>query len=147
MDFARAEAKGLFRDCLREKGTLPASNRAANAALPDFGAIDTDGDGRISAAEHAAAAKKMFQAMDQNRDGRVSAAEMGAAQKAISGLQRQRLSSADKIRAVDPDGDGVLTTAEHEAASRTMFARMDANRDGFLTKEEWSAGHAALAKK
>lgn len=121
----------------------------AHAALSDFEAMDADGDGRISAAEHAAGAKKMFQAMDQNRDMRVTAAEMSAAQKAISGVQgiHRRVSSADKIKTVDANGDGILSEAEHDAATRVMFAKMDANRDGFLTKDEWRAGHAALAKK
>jgi hypothetical protein len=122
---------------------------AAHGALSDFGAMDADGDGRISAAEHAAGAKKMFHAMDQNRDMRVTEAEMSAAQKAISGVQgiHRRVSSADKLKAVDANGDGVLSEAEHDAATRVMFSKMDTNRDGFLTKDEWRAGHAALAKK
>jgi EF hand len=28
-----------------------------------------------------------------------------------------------------------------------MFRKMDANKDGYLSKDEWSAGHAALMKK
>ena len=40
------------------------------------------------------------------------------------------MSAAEKIKVVDGNGDGVLTAAEHEAASKKMFQKMDANRDG-----------------
>jgi hypothetical protein len=32
-------------------------------------------------------------------------------------------------------------------ASKAIFTKMDANKDGPLSRDEWSAGHAALAKK
>jgi hypothetical protein len=43
--------------------------------------IDTNGDGAISAEEHAAGAQSMFSRMDTNRDGQLSAAEMQAGHK------------------------------------------------------------------
>ena len=46
-----------------------------------FKQMDTDGDGRISAAEHAAGAQKMFAKMDSNHDGGITAAEMEAGHK------------------------------------------------------------------
>jgi len=48
---------------------------------------------------------------------------------------------------VDRDGDGVLTASEHDAASKEVFRKMDADRDGYLSREEWTAGHAALMNK
>ena len=50
------------------------------AGKPDaeFAAMDTNKDGKVSAEEHAAAAKKMFDMMDANRDCKVTAAEMNA---------------------------------------------------------------------
>ena len=57
------------------------------------------------------------------------------------------MSAAAKIKVVDKDGDGVLPASEHEAGARAMFGKMDANRDGYLSKAEWDAGHAALNKK
>jgi Ca2+-binding EF-hand superfamily protein len=123
---------------------------AAFAAPPSqFEGMDANRDGRIAAAEHAAAAKKMFQAMDTNRDGKVTAAEMDAAQQTITGRkpQAQGMSSAEKIKVVDRDGDGTLSAAEHEQGSKGMFEKMDKNRDGYLSKQEFDAGHAALTKK
>ena len=119
------------------------------AAVTEFKAMDTNGDGKVTREEHAAGARSMFQKMDANRDGKVTASEMEAAQRAIAGSDAapDSLSAADKIKAVDQDGDGVLTAAEHANASRTMFDKMDANRDGVLTPEEMAAGHAAMLKK
>lgn len=48
-------------------------------AMHDMHAMmDADGDGAISAAEHAAGAQKMFQMADANGDGSISADEMQA---------------------------------------------------------------------
>jgi hypothetical protein len=57
------------------------------------------------------------------------------------------MSAAEKIKALDIDGDGVLMAAEHAAGSQAMFERMDTNHDGYLDQAEWTAGHAALMKQ
>ena len=121
----------------------------AKPALAEFDGVDANRDGRISAAEHAAAAKKMFRAMDANRDGTVTAAEMDAAYGKVTGNKAEQsgMSGTDKIKVVDRDGDGVLTASEHDAASKEVFRKMDADRDGYLSREEWTAGHAALMNK
>jgi len=80
-------------------------------------AMDANGDGRISRAEHAAGARKMFDKMDANHDGIVTAAEMDAASEAKADRAgTDQLSSAEKIKAIDIDGDGQLTAAEHARA-------------------------------
>ena len=113
----------------------------AIAAPSDFAAMDADRDGRVSAREHAAAAAKMFKTMDADGDGKVTAAEMDAASPGGG------LSAAEKIKVVDSDRDGVLTAKEHVRASRTMFLRMDKDKDGSLSEAEFDAGHAMLKKK
>jgi hypothetical protein len=57
------------------------------------------------------------------------------------------MSSAEKIAAVDADKDGVLTAAEHEAASKMMFSQMDADHDGTVTAAEMKAGHEKMMSK
>jgi len=123
--------------------------------------MDTDQDGSISATEHAAGAKKMFDKMDADRDGIVTAQEMGASHKdmptaqsdheaASSRQPEPRTSDASgkpvksasaKIKAIDTDGDGAITAAEHEAGSKKMFGKMDKDQNGRLTAAEVQAGH------
>ncbi|MGW8393975.1 EF-hand domain-containing protein [Pseudoduganella sp. HUAS MS19] len=114
-----------------------------------FTSMDADRDGKVSAAEHAAGAKAMFGKMDANRDGKVTAAEMTAAHTAVTGhtARTSDMPAADKIKAVDSDGDGLLSADEHAKGSASMLAKMDTDKNGFLSKEEMAAGHAAMLKK
>ena len=120
-----------------------------NPVEKEFTMMDTDKDGKVSAAEHAAGAKAMFEKMDANKDGKVTADEMTASHEAVTGAKAKKgdMSSADKIKMVDGNGDGVLTAEEHAKASADMFAKMDTDKDGFLSKKEMAAGHASMMKK
>jgi Ca2+-binding EF-hand superfamily protein len=125
-------------------GLVFASGASANEDKMQM--MDTNKDGMISATEHAAGARQMFQKMDANGDGKVTAEEMDAAHKQVSssGTDGKGMSAADKIKTIDTDNDGVITAAEHEAGSRTMFTRMDTNGDGSLTSAEMQAGHEKM---
>jgi Ca2+-binding EF-hand superfamily protein len=120
--------------------------------------MDTDGDGSISSTEHAAGAKKMFGKMDADGDGIVTAQEMGAAHKDMPTAQNDESSrqptpgtsdaqgrplknESAKIKAIDTDGDGAITAAEHEAGSKKMFGKMDKDHNGKLSAAEIQAGH------
>lgn len=114
--------------------------------------MDTNRDGKVSAAEHAAGAQQMFKAMDANRDNRVTAEEMDATNKdwktdaksADASHHKGAMSSADKIKAIDTDGDGVLTAQEHATGSKAMFTKMDMDKDGVVTAPEIKAGHGQM---
>lgn len=109
--------------------------------------MDTNGDGMVSAAEHAAGAKAMFTKLDTDGDGQVTAAEMDAAHKGMAGGKgMHEMSSAEKIKAIDTDGDGRLSAAEHAAGSEAMFAKGDANHDGSLDAAEMQAARAGMMK-
>lgn len=117
---------------------------AANAVAPTESPIaglmrllDRNGDGRISQQEHAAGASRTFDAMDADGDGTVTAAEMDATRRGLYGADRT--AAAGEIATVDGNGDGVLTAAEHTTATRVMFDRIDADRDGALTAQELEA--------
>lgn len=120
-----------------------------NPAAALFKAMDADGDGKVSPDEHKKGARRMFEAMDVNRDDVVTAEEMSAAHQTITGRRSTRadMSSAEKIKAVDTDGDGRLTGEEHAAGSKKMFDMMDGDRDGYLSEPEIEAGHAKMMKK
>lgn len=123
----------------------------AKAGGPDmFQMMDTNGDGKISPAEHAAGSKMMFQKMDANGDGKVTAAEMGTFHDKMMAGQKAKpmgMSSADKIKVMDTNGDGVLSGDEHAAGAKVMFDKMDTDKDGYLTKAELEAGHAKMMSK
>src|SRR4030095_11580227 len=101
-----------------------------------FERMDTNGDGKISADEHATGAKDMFDRMDADKDGKVTASEMTAAHERVTGNKAKRtdMTAADKIKKGDTDGDGILSPDEHTAGARSMFDKMDTDKDGFLTK-------------
>jgi Ca2+-binding EF-hand superfamily protein len=135
-------------------GLIAAGGFAALPALANdkggdfFKTMDTDGDGKISAEEHAAGAKKMFDKMDADKDGKVTAAEMDAYHQQMTGKKagQTEMSAAEKIKVMDTNGDGTLTEAEYEAGAKTMFDKMDTNRDGSLSKAEMEAGHKMMKK-
>jgi Ca2+-binding EF-hand superfamily protein len=127
---------------------VPPDARAEKSSN-QFQMMDSNGDGKVSADEHAAGAKKMFQTMDANKDGKVTAAEMDAAHEQIAGKKAHKadMSAADKIKVIDTNHDGILSAEEHAAGSKTMFEKMDTDKDGFLTKAELEAGHAKMMSK
>ena len=57
------------------------------------------------------------------------------------------MSSADKIKVVDSNGDGLLAKAEHVAGTGAMFDTMDVDRSGTLSEAEFDAGHKAMLGK
>lgn len=131
---------------------LAAATSAAAAgtetAEAEILAMDKNGDGTLTAAEHAVGARAMFTAMDGDQDGRVTGAEMDAYAKHRSVREDRAVPAADKIRKVDGNGDGVLTEDEHQAASLKMFQEMDTDHSGTLDKAELAVGHAKhLVKK
>jgi hypothetical protein len=54
------------------------------------------------------------------------------------------MTSKDKIKTMDANGDGVLGADEYTVAVKVKFTEMDANKDGAVTKAEMQA---ALARK
>src|SRR5688500_10965891 len=74
-----------------------------------------------------------FRSMDINDDNRLSPQEQLAA------LRRM-------IELLKPLREN-LSAAEHAAAIRLMFERMDTNKDGIVSRVEFMAGHARMLTK
>lgn len=93
---------------------------------------DSDGDGRISAAEAQARRAQQFARIDANGDG-VLAPDERAAKTARRGDRSDRL---------DADRDGQVTLADYTRPTLARFARMDADGDGYLTLAELGAARS-----
>ncbi|HJW46277.1 MAG TPA: hypothetical protein VJ484_07275 [Lysobacter sp.] len=104
--------------------------------------MDTNGDGMVSATEHAAGSSAKFHAMDANQDGNVSAAEVDAHHKASG---KAAMASGDWVKKQDTNGDGMISSSEHVANAESRFAKLDANSDGNLTEPELAAARTAMA--
>lgn len=146
-------------------GVAVVTAAGAAAAQPWMGRggqnADADGDGRISQAEFVAARTAAFARMDADGDGRVTAEEAQAARAAARAEMLSR-----RFARLDVDGDGMISRAEFEAGHQggqcgfhrrgpgreasgegftreqvearaaAMFARMDADGDGYVTSDD-----------
>lgn len=95
-------------------------------------ALDTDHDGKLSAAEIANAPRALL-TLDLNGDGQLTPDE-------IQPRPQNAGASADELvkqmMSFDRNGDGVLTPEELPARMQSMFTRGDVNHDGKLTADE-----------
>jgi Ca2+-binding EF-hand superfamily protein len=112
--------------------------------------MDTNGDGKVTATEHADGCRQMFTKMDSNQDGRVTAAEMDAAHPMMKHHKDRDATTArnedghDKENAADKSYDqNAKMRGGKMMSSSEKIAMMDTNGDKQLTAEE----HAAGAKK
>ncbi|MEK6398758.1 MAG: hypothetical protein V4734_11785 [Terriglobus sp.] len=97
-------------------------------------AIDTDGDGQLTAAEIAAAPKSLL-TLDKNGDGKITPVEYNPRlQDKTAGSDLEA-----RLMLLDKNGDGVLTADEVPERMTPMFNKGDTNHDGKLTKEEIAA--------
>lgn len=118
--------------------------RAAIAAR--MKALDSDGDDRLSAAEHDAIGQAAFARMDLDGNGNVSVAEIDRMRSAVGPAAQAMPTAAEVMSRVDGDGNGELSAAEHASGGQAMFGRMDADGDGYLTRAEMEAAHAAMSQ-
>ena len=121
--------------------SAPTPAATAGDIAAQFTKMDTNADGAVSPDEHASGAASMFATMDADGNGMVGMAEMDASQAAMGG--DARMASAEKIKAVDSDGDGQLSRDEHAQGAKTMYDQMDGDHDARLTPGEMQAGHDA----
>jgi Ca2+-binding EF-hand superfamily protein len=111
---------------------------------PDFGTLDTDGNGQLTQSELAAAADARFGATDTNGDGVLSRDEIINQSRKNSERRAERM-----IERLDSDGDGALSQAELQSRRdpARMFARIDANSDGVITEDEFEDGRKKMRKR
>jgi Ca2+-binding EF-hand superfamily protein len=125
--------------------TAPADDTVdATPVVAELKATDTNGDGKLSPKEYAAGAKQTLDDMDANNDGKVTVAEMKAAEARAEKTGAGEMSAAEKIRAMDRNGDGAVGEVERASAVTRMFEALDTDADGFASKAELAAGYEKL---
>jgi len=152
--FARLDVNrdgGLTREERRAGRQVTRAARAERRAgrqTAVFARRDADGNGVLSQAEAPRRLQTHFAHFDANRDGGLSAAELQAGRQAMAAQRRaDRPARAQarpegRVRA-DANGDRVISLAEMQARVTARFARLDGNRDGFVTRDERRAARAA----
>jgi opacity protein-like surface antigen len=107
---------------------------------------DADGDGVTTRAEADAAATRMFGMLDRNSDGRLDQADragapMGGDADGRGGRMQQMLQMLDGNR------DGAVTREEFTAGMARRHQRLDTNGDGNVTETEREAGQAMRGER
>ena len=116
-----------------------------------FGRADKNGDGFVSRVEFNASRAVLFARLDSNGDGAITQPEVDAAREAFrermgkppaaTHQQAQHKKHRGFLERIDANGDGRVGGAEFAAAGDRMFAKLDNNGDGQLTKEELPRRH------
>jgi EF hand len=111
------------------------------AAMRDamFAAADANADGAVTLEEMAAARQAMFTKADTNADGKLDATEREAQMvEHMKAVAKARVAQGDRM---DADEDGIVTLEEFTARD-DRFARLDEDGDGAVSKAEFDdAGH------
>lgn len=106
-----------------------------------FARLDANGDGAIDRNEAAKQPRfaEHFDRLDTNKDGRITAEERPQHGQRGEGQGRQGMPK------LDTDHDGRLSRAELAGKERALqnFEAIDANKDGYLTREEMRTYHQA----
>jgi Ca2+-binding EF-hand superfamily protein len=133
--------------------TLPTRAALTKSADANFKAIDTNGDGVLSAAELTAAETKglqqrltavrarldtEFTKLDTNKDGQLSRTEFMAAAPQTTGTPN----GATLLTQLDKNKDGKITPDEYRAPILSRFDSIDTNHDGTISATERQAAQA-----
>jgi Ca2+-binding EF-hand superfamily protein len=120
-----------------------ATNQRDKVVAAFFQALDKDKNKSISLDEFKAVGRNEFKAADANQDGVITQSEFVNAK--INGkftndqLAQIRRNRTIRFVALDQDGDGKLTQAEHDKAGERAFKELDKNGDGKVTLDELKA--------
>lgn len=104
-------------------------------------ALDANGDGKVSGVEFRVGRTAMIMGADADRDGRVSQAEFASASRiAYERAGRPGLGDGHRVfHAIDANRDGFLDEAECHVALDRRFKALDGDGDGVLSALEQAA--------
>jgi Ca2+-binding EF-hand superfamily protein len=103
------------------------------AQIERFLAADKNNDGKVTKDEFPGGAP-LFELLDADKDGSLTKEEIS---KFRAGDAIRAMFSPDRFKALDKNGDGKVSSSEF-TGPEPMFARLDADKDGFVTQDEVS---------
>jgi len=127
---------------------LPSAALASRTSA-EFALIDTNDDGRVSSSEHEVYARQIFDEIDgEPGDDKLTVAEIMADESKFTRhvfttgnmLGPAVLDTAEKIRRLDVNQDGVVSQTEHANGAAALFQHLDLNNNGELSPGEFDAG-------
>lgn len=127
--FLSADEMTAFHDAQRAK----MESKQGDMGAKFLKRFDADGDGKVSEAEWPKKGRMTFADADGNKDGTVTADELAKMRPPHDGKQKD---GKDRFTRLDTDKDGKVSVAEWNALGDKMFARLDDNSDGAITKDE-----------
>lgn len=138
---------------MRHEKMMQHKQRMQEQKTKMFGLMDENGDGKISAEEHAGAHDNRFAAMDANDDGELTFAEFSAFRMGPGpkdggqGKMQNKMATKKQVmfEKLDADHDGKVSKDEFESHAAAMFSKADSNGDGVVDQQEFNAHH--MAKK
>ncbi len=128
-----------------------------------FAKMDVDGDGQLTSKDRDLMREQRmderFSRLDTDKNGELSKDELAAGQQARAD-KRAEMGKGDAGRSkrhhrgmmgrgtmggfADANKDGAITKAEFTTGALAMFDRMDSNKDGFVTADEMKAARQAM---
>ncbi|MEO0882730.1 MAG: EF-hand domain-containing protein [Pseudomonadota bacterium] len=108
--------------------------------------LDTDGDGALSKAESEAGRSEGFAKADSDGDGVLSPDELSEFR--VAERQRRNAERQDRMFArLDANEDGFIDAEEFSAPGEKRFERMDTDGDGIITQAESEAARGHRGKR
>ena len=145
------QAQASMTPPVTAQGAANAQAHSSVVQRDTWAKLDTDHDGRISAAEAAVDGgfDTTFGDMDADDDGFISDSEyrafakagMDTSQGAEHAAGHAAVATRDVFSRLDTDGDGRISTSEAalDTGFNGMLSTMDANSDGFVSQDEYRA--------
>jgi len=149
--FAQQSPRGMRADADGDRRLSQAE--FVGQRVERLAAIDADRDGSVTVEERRTAmqsrratrADARFERLDANDDGAVSRAEFDAVREARSNRGPRPMRAHRGLNRMEARGP--VAVADVQTRAEQAFARLDADRDGFLTVDERRAGRMAMREQ